>query len=125
MVVGLSIREARDRPSAKIVDLDPDQQGVSLIFGLIVCIVDLQGQILLHGEFELAAFVDLRSNHSGDGGDAGRSAYLQSLLTNVTWDDKAASQCLIQLRRDKTIRRQQNERSRSASSVRSMTEWAL
>jgi hypothetical protein len=99
MVVGLSIREARDRPSAMIVDLGPDQQGVSMIFRLIVCIVDLQEQILLHGEFEPAAFVYLRSNHSGDGGYAGRSAYFQSLLTHVTWDDKAASQCFIQLKR--------------------------
>ena len=46
----LSVRESADRASAKIVDLDPDQQGVSMLFGLTVRLVDSQGALLVQGE---------------------------------------------------------------------------
>jgi hypothetical protein len=98
IAVSLAVRGSGDRSSAKIVDLDPEQQGVSMIFGLTVCLVDDRGRILMQGEFDPAAFFDLRSNRSPGGGDAGRSAYFQSVLTNVTWGDIAASPCLTQLR---------------------------
>lgn len=98
IAVGLAVRESGDRSSAKIVDLDPEQQGVSMIFGLTVCLVDDRGRILMQGEFDPAAFFDLRSNRSAGGDDAGSSAYFQSVLTNVTWGDIAASPCLTQMR---------------------------
>ena len=98
IVVGLAVREAADRASAKIVDLDPDQQGVSMLYGLGIGLVDAQGTELMRGEFEPAAFFDLRSRRSTAGGDAGRSAYFQSVLTDVTWGDLSASPCLQQLR---------------------------
>jgi hypothetical protein len=98
-VVGAAVAESADRASAKIVDLDPDQQGVSMIFGLTVRVVDGRGRLLLQGNFEPAAFFDLRSHRSsGGGGDAGRSAYFQSILTDVVWGDLAASPCLTEMK---------------------------
>ncbi len=97
VAVGLTVREAGDRASAKIVDLDPDQQGVSMLYGLGIGLVDAEGTEFMRGEFEPAAFFDLRSRRSTAGGDAGRSAYFQSVLTDVTWGDLSASPCLQQL----------------------------
>lgn len=96
--VGLSVRESGDRSSAKIVDLDPDQQGVSMIFGLTVRLVDDQGLVLMQGDFEPAAFFDLQFNRSAGGGDLGASAYFQSILQNVAWGDVSASPCLKQMK---------------------------
>src|SRR5206468_1834058 len=96
--IGLSVRESGDRPSAKIVDLDPDQQGVSMLYGLTICLVDAKGLVLMQGEFEPAAFYDLRGKRSTGGGDAGRSAYFQSVLTKVVWGDVTKSPCLTQLK---------------------------
>jgi hypothetical protein len=96
--VGLSVRESGDRSSAKIVDLDPDQQGVSMIFGLTLRLVDDQGLVLMQGDFEPAAFFDLQFNRSADGGDMGACAYFQSILQNVEWGDVSASPCLKQMK---------------------------
>ena len=98
IALSATIRESGDRPSAKIVDLDPDQQGVSMIFGLTVRLIDAQGRSLVQGDFEPAAFFDLRANRSSGNGDAGRSAYFQSVLTDVEWDDVTASPCLAQMK---------------------------
>jgi hypothetical protein len=100
--VGLSVRESGDRSSAKIVDLDPDQQGVSMIFGLTVRVVDSQGLVLMQGDFEPAAFFDLQFNRSPDGGDMGASAYFQSILQHVEWGDVSASPCLKQMKQKTT-----------------------
>jgi hypothetical protein len=96
--VGAMVLESADRASAKLVDLDPDQQGVSMIFGLTVRLVDSQGRLLVQGNFEPAAFFDLRSNRTMGGGDAGRSAYFQSVLTDIVWGDVTTSQCLTQMK---------------------------
>jgi hypothetical protein len=96
--VGLAVRETGDRSSAKIVDLDPQQQGVSMIFGLSVRLVDDQGQVLMRGDFEPVAFFDLNFRRSTAGGPAGASAYFQSVLKNVEWGDVSASSCLVQMK---------------------------
>jgi len=96
--VGALVLDSGDRASAKLVDLDPDQQGVSMIFGLTVRLVDSQGRLLVQGNFEPAAFFDLRSKRSAGGGDAGRSAYFQSVLTDIVWGDVTASPCLTQMK---------------------------
>jgi hypothetical protein len=95
--VGLSVRESADRSSAKLVDLDPDQQGVSMIFGLTVRLTDGQGRILMQGDLEPTPFFDLNFTRSSAGGPQGASAYFQSVLRNVEWGDVAASPCLAQM----------------------------
>jgi hypothetical protein len=97
--VGLSVRDSGDRSSAKLVDLDPDQQGVSMVFGLTVRLADGQGRILMQGDLEPTPFFDLNFTRSTAGGPQGASAYFQSVLRNVEWGDVAASQCLAQMKR--------------------------
>ena len=97
-VVGSAVREAGDRPSAKIVDLDPQQQGVSMIFGLTVRVLDQQGHLLVQGDFEPAAFFDLRSNRLVGAAGIPLSAYFHSILKNVEWGDVTKSPCLLDLK---------------------------
>jgi hypothetical protein len=57
---GLAIVGAADRSSAKLVDLDPDWQRSSQLWGLAVRLVDpATGEELLSGSFRVAAFRDL------------------------------------------------------------------
>jgi hypothetical protein len=96
--VGLSVRDAGDRVSAKIVDLDPQQQGVSTIFGLMVRLVDGQGQVLLQGEFEAHPFFGLQMNRVPREIGFPGTAYFQSVLRNVEWGALAATPCLQQIK---------------------------
>jgi hypothetical protein len=98
IVVGFAVREADDRASGKIVDLDADQQGVSMLYGVTIRLVDGDGTVLMRGEYEPAPFFDLRFGRSAGGGDAGAGSYFQSVLTDVTWGDLSESPCLQQLR---------------------------
>lgn len=97
-VVGLSVCDAGDRPSAKLVDLDPDQQAVSMIFGLAVRVLNGRGRALLEGAFEPNAFFDLWDKRLSQIGDTARSAYFQSVLREVEWGDIAGSPCLGQMK---------------------------
>ena len=57
---GLAVLGAGDRSSAKLVDLDPQWQRSSQIWGLQLRLVDpVTGEQLLSGEFRVAAFRDL------------------------------------------------------------------
>ena len=100
--VDLLVRQSADRASAKIVDLDPDQQGVSMIFGLTVRLVDGQGRLLMQGDFEPTPFFDLNFRRSDAGGPQGACAYFQSVLKNVEWGDVTASPCLAQMKQKTT-----------------------
>lgn len=96
MLVADSDRQA----PAKLVDLDPDQQAVSTVFGLEVRICDRQGTTLVRGRFAPAPFMDLwaRAQGSGAGGDFAMSAAYQSVLTDVEWGDVSGSPLLSELR---------------------------
>jgi hypothetical protein len=78
IAVGLAIREYSDRGS---IDLDPEQQGVSMIFGLTVCLVDNQGQILNQGQ------------------PLGGGAMYQPVLTDLEWGDISSSPFRTELKR--------------------------
>ncbi|MBX3655179.1 MAG: hypothetical protein KF686_13415 [Ramlibacter sp.] len=85
---------------AKLVDLDSEQQLVSEIWGLEVRIADDNGNTLLRGDFEPAAFADIwdRATGSGAGGDIGAGAMYQSVLTRLQWADVSASPFLTALK---------------------------
>ncbi len=87
------------KPPGKIVDLDPQQQGVSMIFGLEVTIVAAAGAApLLRGTFRPAAFTDLWSRWPGGPGDESLSVMYQSILESLTWGDVSASRFLTELK---------------------------
>jgi hypothetical protein len=91
--VGLPLKNSSDRVDAKIVDLDPDQQMVSMIFGLEVRIADpVSGAVLMTGQFSPAPFMDLWGR--GGAGDIGASVFYQSTLTCVVWGDLSKSPAL-------------------------------
>jgi hypothetical protein len=98
-VVGLQIRDSGDRVSAKLVDLDPNQQMVSTIFGLEIRIVDpVSKHVLMRGDFEPAAFYDIWNRAIGSSGDMAYSAFYQSVLTGVEWGDLEGSAVLQALK---------------------------
>ena len=84
---------------AKLVDLDPEQQLVSEIWGLQVRIADAAGNTLMRGRFEPAAFIDIwdRATGSGGGGDIGAGATWQSVLLDLSWGDVSGSPFLAAL----------------------------
>src|SRR5205085_7293987 len=84
---------------AKLVDLDPEQQLVSTIFGLEVRIVSADGATtLLRGRFEPAAFTDIWSRAEGGGDDIAAGAAYQSVLSDLEWGAVASSPFLTKLR---------------------------
>lgn len=97
-VLGLLVADADDTTSAKLVDLDPEQQMVSTIFGLQVRLVDTTGKTVMRGTFEPAPFIDIWDRAlSSSGGDAAGGAMFQSVLTTVEWGDVSASRFLTAL----------------------------
>ena len=84
--------------SPKLVDLDPEQQLVSMIFGMNVTITSAGGQRLLRGVFAAASFTDIWTRGTSGGGDERAAAMYQSILEQVEWDDLAGSPFLQALR---------------------------
>lgn len=98
-VLSCQIADSDDSAPAKIVDLDPQQQMVSTLFGLTVRIADGNGNTLMKGNFEPAAFTELWSKvWSTARGDAAFGAMWQSVVTVTEWGDVSASPFLFALR---------------------------
>ncbi|HUX86089.1 MAG TPA: hypothetical protein VMW65_03725 [Chloroflexota bacterium] len=97
LILRCSIADSDRRVPAKLVDLDPDQQLVSQIWGLEVRICDSNGHTLVRGQFEPAPFMDIWGRTSSNGGDMGASSLYQSVLTGLEWGDLGQSVFLQQL----------------------------
>lgn len=98
-VLTFSLADSDDSAPAKLVDLDPQQQLVSTIFGLTVRIADAQGNTLMKGAFEPAAFTELWNKvWSTAGGDAAYGAMWQSVVQMCEWGDVSASAFLTALK---------------------------
>ncbi|NHZ41629.1 hypothetical protein [Massilia aquatica] len=99
-VLACQVADANSRVSAKLADLDSEQQMVSEIWGLQVRIADAAGNTLLLGDYTPAAFMDIwnRATGGNSGGDNAAGAMYQSVLTNLQWGDIAGSPFLLALR---------------------------
>jgi hypothetical protein len=86
-ILSMFIADSDSKVSAKLVDLDSEQQLVSEIWGLQVRIADGNGNTLLRGDFEPAAFMDIWGRSQGGSSDAGAGAQWQSVLKNLEWAD--------------------------------------
>jgi hypothetical protein len=86
--------------SAKLVDLDPEQQLVSMIWGLEVRVATSAGNTMMRGKFAPVAFMDIwdRSQRPGAMGDFNASAMYQSVLTDLDWAGTASSPFVSQLK---------------------------
>ena len=92
-MVGLPLKNSSDRVDAKLVDLDPDQQMVSMIFGLEVRIADpVSGAVLMTGQLTPVPFMDIWGR--GGEGDTGASVFYHSTLVDVVWGDLSTSPAL-------------------------------
>lgn len=97
-LVGCGVADADARVCAKMVDLDPQQQMVSEIWGLEVRIQDAAGNTALRADFEVTGFMDIWSRATGaGGGDNGACAAYQSNLVNLRWGDVSFSKVLTAL----------------------------
>jgi hypothetical protein len=87
-VAGMLLRDAEDRPSAKIVDLDPEQQFVTEIWGLGINITDGRRRAI-KGEFVPASFSDMWWVR--------RTPFYQSIISPVEIDRSIESRFLREL----------------------------
>lgn len=98
-VIGMGVENADARVSGKLVDLDPQQQLVSQIWGLQVRLV-AEGQAhALSGEYLPAAFINLwKRQQVGLPTDQTLGAVYQSILRGVQWHASGGSRVLEALR---------------------------
>ncbi len=91
-ILTLSVADSDDSAPAKIVDLDPQQQMASTLFGLQVRLADNAGNTVMRGHFAPSAFTELWSKlSSSSGGDAAYGAMWQSVITVTEWGDVSQS----------------------------------
>ncbi len=99
-VIGMLLENADQRAPGKLVDLDPQQQMVSQIWGMQVRLLDAAGKAVLVGEYKPAAFCNLwRRQQKGVAGDQQLAANYQSVLDQMSWADTLDSPLLDALRR--------------------------
>ena len=72
---------------AKIVDLDPDQQSITQLFGVVVTVALPGGQVAVTGRMAMAELRDLWFQRVAfsPGTDSGASGIWQSILTDLLW----------------------------------------
>ena len=99
-VLSCLVADSDRLPPAKIVDLDPEQQLVSTIWGLEMRICDARGENLLRAPFKPAAFMDIwtRAIGTNGGGDNSAAAMWQSVLYDLEWGDVSSSPFLTELK---------------------------
>jgi hypothetical protein len=86
-VIGMTIIDTDARTAGKIVDLDSQQQMVSQLWGFIVRIVNNEGDTLVKGDYDVAAFSNIWFTRSVDqSADSAAGATYQSILKNIEWN---------------------------------------
>jgi hypothetical protein len=102
-VIGMLIGGSNTRVSGKLVDLDPQWQMASQIWGLEVKLTDDKGVAAFGGKFRPSAFRDiLFTRVGGPAGDGGASAYFQSVIECVSFADDAPNSTFLNDLREAT-----------------------
>lgn len=97
--IGLLVENADQRAPGKLVDLDPQQQMVSQIWGMQVRLLDAARKQALSGEFKPAPFCNLwQRQKSGVAMDQKLAANYQSVLEGIDWNAALDSPLLRALR---------------------------
>ncbi|MCY7297257.1 hypothetical protein [Alteromonas sp. a30] len=98
-VIGMLIGGSNEQTSAKMVDLDPQMQLVSEIWGLTMRLTDGKTPHFFEGKFLPAPFRDISFTRiENSAGDIGASAIYQSVLEDLTWVDTDSSPFLQELK---------------------------
>ena len=99
-VIGMALENADDRVFGKLVDLDPEQQAVSQIWGMRLRLTDGKDNDLFAGDFRPAAFINLwRRQQRAAFLDQTLAAVYQSVLQGMIWEGHVDSAVLDALRR--------------------------
>jgi hypothetical protein len=97
-IIGMAVAHNRDRVAPKIVDLDPQQQLASAVWGLQLRLVDRSGADALRGDFAVTSFSDLWNRAlAGVKGDFSMGAFFQSVLEGIAWGSSLESRWLRDL----------------------------
>lgn len=97
-VIGMSLQNADNRAPGKMVDLDPQQQAVSEIWGMGVRLTNGRHRALFSGDYVPAAFTNLWARQqTGVLMDQKLGACYGSILENVRWEGDADSPVLEEL----------------------------
>ncbi|WP_184549613.1 ferritin-like domain-containing protein [Mucilaginibacter sp. FT3.2] len=100
-IVGTPVQGADARVAGKIVDLDPDQQMVSQLWGFQVNLGDVSSGLGFKSDFKTAPFGDISfSRCPSAGGDTRASAFYQSALDISAWANTTNSRYLSELAAD-------------------------
>lgn len=85
-LIGSAIAAAEGRATGKIVDLDPNMQGASQIWGMRFRVLSPDGQTaLLDGKIEVSPFRNM-GTRSDAGGTLGAGATWTSIVSNIKWN---------------------------------------
>lgn len=97
-LVGLPVNGSDLRVEGKIVDLDPEQQMVSQIWGFSVLLGNPEGEFGFRSKFAVTAFGDIWVRFPGGQPDSFFGAFWQSVLERVKWTGALQSRFLEELR---------------------------
>ncbi|MEM7130275.1 MAG: ferritin-like domain-containing protein [Chloroflexota bacterium] len=86
-VVGMALTGADRRVSAKLVDLDTEQQMVSEIWGMKINLGSAKNPPFLQSDFAVAPFAAIWKRYPDGKPDSLFSAIYQSVLTSLVWLD--------------------------------------
>ena len=99
LVIGMALENADDRVFGKLVDLDPQQQMVSQIWGMQLRLDDGTEKALFSGSFVPVAFTNLFKRQQNSAFlDQALGAVYQSVLRDVVWQGQSRSKVLDALR---------------------------
>ncbi len=95
-VVGMSLEVSNKRVAGKLVDLDPQQQAVTEIWGMSLRLSDKRNVAYFDGDYAVAAFLNLwrRQQTTSAPDDQTLAAAYQSVLENVNWSETTVSPLL-------------------------------
>ena len=98
-IIGMALENADDRVFGKLVDLDPQQQMVSQIWGMQLRLDGGGQKALFTGDFVPVAFMNLwQRQQAGVRLDQKLGAIYQSVLRDVVWQSEVKSEVLDALR---------------------------
>ena len=95
-IIGATVDSTDDPVTAKLVDLDTEQQMVSQIWGLQIKVAISETDYFV-GNFRVMSFDDIWARVPNGQQDWMFSAYYQSFLDDVTWGDQISSPFLKEL----------------------------
>jgi len=101
-IIGQFVVGGEGRNSGKMVDLDPDNQMVSALWGVTFRILNTRNELLLEGKVKPTSFRDLQNRQYKGGKVNGQplGASWSSVLEDVIWGEQATtSQFLTELRK--------------------------